>query len=273
MFSRQRQALGTAAPDKRRTQRCRDRPAGLGTALRRGPGRLLHPAGPDRRVRDRRIEPRLYVAEHQRLPTRSPENLDAGLRHEGNASGVGLVLGKEIDAAEALLRRAIDTIRTTRGRTVSSRGACGARDRMADPREALTTLAPWRIRQSGATRRPDPSRQAMSTWFRAASTGGQELSERSSTQAAFDMFLGSVYGPSVCPRRPPSRAIAARLSPRDFAEAGNSGSQAGCHFVAGRFADAVERERKAVDLRPHRCRGVHHLGVRGGGTGRSRREC
>ena len=46
-------------------------------------------------------------------------------------------------------------------------------------------------------------------------------------------------------------AIAARLSPRDFTEPGNFGSRGVCHFVAGRFADAVECERRAVDLRPH----------------------
>ena len=46
-------------------------------------------------------------------------------------------------------------------------------------------------------------------------------------------------------------AIAARLSPRDYTEPGNFGRRGLCHFIAGRFDDAVECMQRAVDLRPH----------------------
>src|SRR5215468_9619148 len=45
--------------------------------------------------------------------------------------------------------------------------------------------------------------------------------------------------------------IAARASPRDFTQAVNFSVRGLCHFVAGRFAEAVEWERRAVKLRPH----------------------
>jgi adenylate cyclase len=44
--------------------------------------------------------------------------------------------------------------------------------------------------------------------------------------------------------------LAARLSPRDFSQAGNHSVTGLCHLMAGRFADAVELERRAVDFHP-----------------------
>jgi adenylate cyclase len=46
-------------------------------------------------------------------------------------------------------------------------------------------------------------------------------------------------------------ALAARLSPRDFTQAGNLSIQGLCHLMARRFPKAVECERRAVELRPH----------------------
>lgn len=46
-------------------------------------------------------------------------------------------------------------------------------------------------------------------------------------------------------------AIATQLSPRDFAQAGNLASQGFCHFMAGRFSQAVDLEQRAILLRPH----------------------
>ena len=45
--------------------------------------------------------------------------------------------------------------------------------------------------------------------------------------------------------------LAARLSPRDFTQAVNFSVRGLCHFMAGRFAEAIEWERRAVELRPH----------------------
>ena len=45
--------------------------------------------------------------------------------------------------------------------------------------------------------------------------------------------------------------LAARLSPHDFTQAVNFSVRGLCHFMAGRFAEAIEWERRAVELRPH----------------------
>ena len=47
--------------------------------------------------------------------------------------------------------------------------------------------------------------------------------------------------------------LAARLSPRDFTQAVNFSARGLCHFMAGRFAEAGEWERRSVELRPHFC--------------------
>src|SRR5262249_16959021 len=55
------------------------------------------------------IEPRLYEAEHQRLQSRSPESLDTwGYVMKAKGGVWTWIWATEIDAAEALLRRAID---------------------------------------------------------------------------------------------------------------------------------------------------------------------
>jgi tetratricopeptide (TPR) repeat protein len=45
--------------------------------------------------------------------------------------------------------------------------------------------------------------------------------------------------------------IAARLSPRDHTQAAHLSVEGLCHLVAGRYADAVTSERRAVQLRPN----------------------
>ena len=45
--------------------------------------------------------------------------------------------------------------------------------------------------------------------------------------------------------------LAARMNPRDFTQAVNFSAQGLCQFMAGRFAEGVEWERRAVELRPH----------------------
>jgi len=46
-------------------------------------------------------------------------------------------------------------------------------------------------------------------------------------------------------------ALARRLSPRDDGQAGNFSTTGLCHLIAGRYAEAVDCERRAVQLRPH----------------------
>ena len=257
---RQRQALRTTAPDKRRTQRCRDRPAGLGTALRRDLADFF--ALQDQIAENviAAIEPRLYAAEHQRLHTRSPESLDAwGFVMKAMPKVWAWFSVTEIDAAEALLKRAIDIDpEYPRANSLLAWARAARAIKMADPRDALETardmaqgaiqrdpVDPWTHLSAGyvhfVSRRFDSGVKALS-----------EAIELNPSLAFAHTILGAVYGHGGMPDDGLHHcAIATRLSPRDFAEAGNFGSQAVCHFVAGRFADAVECERKAVDLRPN----------------------
>jgi adenylate cyclase len=66
------------------------------------------------------------------------------------------------------------------------------------------------------------------------------------------LILGVTYGYGGMPDEGLHHmAVAARLSPRDFTYAANFSTSGLCHFMARRFADAVECERRAVELRPY----------------------
>ena len=45
-------------------------------------------------------------------------------------------------------------------------------------------------------------------------------------------------------------ALASRLSPRDYTQSANFSIRGLCHFVGGRYAEAAEFERRAVELNP-----------------------
>jgi adenylate cyclase len=62
--------------------------------------------------------------------------------------------------------------------------------------------------------------------------------------------------------------LAARLSPHDFTQAVNYSARGLCHFMAGRYAEAVEWERRAVDLRPHFGSAWRTLAAAAGKSGR-----
>ena len=121
------------------------------------------------------IEPRLYAAEHQRLQARSPESLDAwGFVMKAMPQVWTWFSAKEIDAAEALLKRAIDIDpEYARANSLLAWTHAGrVQARMGGRRETLSRpLATWHNEQSSAIRpTPGPiSRPAMSTWFPAAS--------------------------------------------------------------------------------------------------------
>jgi tetratricopeptide (TPR) repeat protein len=66
------------------------------------------------------------------------------------------------------------------------------------------------------------------------------------------MILGSTYGYAGLPEDGLHHlALAEQMSPRDFSQAAIYATMATCHFVAGRYAEAVALGRRAVQLRPH----------------------
>jgi adenylate cyclase len=66
------------------------------------------------------------------------------------------------------------------------------------------------------------------------------------------MILGCAYGyAGLAEEGHRQLEIATRLSPRDHTQAANLSIEGLCHLVAGRYAEAVTAERRAVQLRPN----------------------
>jgi adenylate cyclase len=79
-----------------------------------------------------------------------------------------------------------------------------------------------------------------------------EAIELNPSLAFAHVVLGATYGYGGMPSDGLHHCgLAARLSPRDFTQAVNFSAQGLCQFMAGRFAEGVECERRAVELRPH----------------------
>ena len=79
-----------------------------------------------------------------------------------------------------------------------------------------------------------------------------EAIERNPSFALAHMILGSTYGYGGMPDEGlREAAVAMRLSPRDFVQAANLSVTGTCHFVAGRYVEAADFQRRAVQLRPH----------------------
>jgi adenylate cyclase len=92
----------------------------------------------------------------------------------------------------------------------------------------------------------------MSREFNSAVRELSEAIELNPSLAFAHVILGSAYGyGGVSNEGLRHVAIAARLSPRDFTYAANFSVSGLCHFMARRFSEAVEHERRAVELRPH----------------------
>jgi TolB-like protein/Tfp pilus assembly protein PilF len=207
------------------------------------------------------IEPRLYAAEYQRFQSRSPDSLDAWgfvMKAMPYVWTWGSV--KEIETAQSLLERAIEIDpEYPRANSLLAwlhasrvlRGSADARDvlfmarAMAQRAIQRNSEDPWTHFAAGFV-------HMVSRRFDQAVV---ELTEAIALNPSFafaHVILGSTYGYGGMPDDGLYHlALAARLSPRDFTQAGNFSTTGLCHFVARRFVDAVEFERRAVELRPH----------------------
>lgn len=207
------------------------------------------------------MEPRLYAAEHRRIETRPPDSLDAwGFVMKAMPYAWTWGSEKDIDTAQELLRRAIaidpDYARANSllAWAQAARVQLGWGDPVTEMAAALASahraLAsdaedPWSHLAAGYAhmvgRRPEPAIAA--------------LNEALALNPGFGLahvILGSTYGYSGRPDDGLHHlALATRLSPRDFSQAGNLATMGLCHFMAGRFAEAVHCEQQAVRIRPH----------------------
>jgi len=207
------------------------------------------------------IEPRLHAAEHQRFESRPPDSLDAwGLVMKATPYVWTWGSVSDIDSAERLLSRALDIdpnyprANSLLAWTHAARVQLGwveARDGLATAR-ALARRAiqndpedPWAHLAAGYT-------HMVSRGFEPAVAELDEAINLNPSFAFAHMILASTYGYGGMPEDGLHHiAIANRLSPRDFALAGNLATAGLCHFIAGRYAEGAEHERRAVELRPH----------------------
>jgi len=206
------------------------------------------------------LEPQLYAAENQRLRNKVPESLDAWGCVVRAMPYVWVWAAADNETGFNLLKRAtqIDPgyARATGllGWTYAVRAHLG----MSDPAETLATamgLAQRALDQDDG----DPWAHVVAGYvhmvsrrFVPAVERLTEAIERNPSFALAHMIMGSVYGyagGSEEGLRYCGQAM--RLSPRDSIQAATLSCIGTCHFTAGRFPEAVEYQRRAVQLRSH----------------------
>jgi adenylate cyclase len=207
------------------------------------------------------IEPRLFAAEHQRFQSRSPDSLDAwGFVMKAMPYVWDWGSAQEIEIAQALLKRAIDIdsdyaranslLAWTHAARVQL-GWADARDVLGTAR-AMAQRAIQRDSEDPWTHLAAGYVHMISRGFDQAVKELTEAIELNPSLAFAHVVLGATYGyGGVSDDGLHHCGLAARLSPRDFTQAVNFSVRGLCHFVAGRFTEAVEWEHRAVELRPH----------------------
>jgi TolB-like protein len=207
------------------------------------------------------IEPRLHAAEHQRFQSRSPDSLDAwGFVMKAMPYVWAWGTAKEIDIAETLLKRAtdIDPDYARANSLLAYTHAARVQLGWAAPADVLPTARA--MAQRAIQRDPEDPWAHFAAGYvhmvsRSFDQAVAELTEAIELNPSFafaHIILGNTYGYGGMPDDGLHYlALAARLSPRDFAQAGNLSTQGLCHLMARRFPQAVECERRAVELRPH----------------------
>ena len=207
------------------------------------------------------IEPRLHAAEHQRFESRLPESLDAwGLVMKAMSYVWTWGSASELDAAQSLLERALGidpdypransllawmhAARAQLGWVDAPAGMANARE-MAQRAIQRDPEDPWAHLVAGYA-------HMVSRQFEPAVAELSEAIDLNPSFAFAHMYLGLAYGYGGMPEDGLHHlAIADRLSPRDFTQAGTLSTAGLCHFIAGRYGDGAEHEQRAVELRPH----------------------
>ena len=207
------------------------------------------------------IEPRLYAAEHQRFRSRSPDSLDAwGFVMKAMPYVWDWESTQEIEIAEGLLRQAIE-IDPDYARAHSLLAWTQAALVQLGWADAGDVLGTARAMAQRAIQRDaeDPWSHLAAGYVHMVSRdfdeAVEELTEAIELNPSFGfahVVLGAINGYGGMSEDGLHHCeLGARLSPRDFTQAVNFSVKGLCHFMAGRFAEAVEWERRAVELRPH----------------------
>jgi TolB-like protein/Flp pilus assembly protein TadD len=207
------------------------------------------------------IEPRLYAAEHSRLSHRATENLDAwGLVMRAMPYVWTWGSADDIYIAQIRLRQALQVApdysraNSLLAWTQAARVQLGWSESREELESALT------LARKAIASDPEDAWAHLAAGYahmvgRETDIAIEELGEAialNSSLALAHVILGSTYGYGGMPVDGLHElAVAARLSPRDYTQAGNLATVGLCHLIAGRFREAVDAELRAVQLRPH----------------------
>jgi TolB-like protein/Flp pilus assembly protein TadD len=205
------------------------------------------------------IEPQVYAAENLRLQTKPPESLDAWgcvvrampfiwtwVSQKDNTGITLLKRAIELDADYARAHSLLPWIFATRVALGNMDFERGVSDGLVLAQRAidLDPDDPWGHLAAGYififTRRFGPAVEELN-----------EALQRNPCFALARVILAVSYGyAGLAEEGYRQLEIASQLSPRDFAQPANLSIEGLCHLVAGRYADAVTAERRAVQLRP-----------------------
>jgi len=206
------------------------------------------------------IEPRLYAVEHERFRARTPDTLDAwGFVMQAMPHIYTWLRADEIEQAETLLRQALDLdpdysrANSLLAWSLAARVQIGCAD-------VAPTLATAALRAQQAIRRdPDDPWTHFAAGYvhmvaRRTEEAVAELSEAielNPSLAFAHTILGCAYGyAGMAADGLHHCSLATKLSPRAYFHPATLAVAGLCHLMAGRFDEAVEFERRAVDLRP-----------------------
>ncbi len=207
------------------------------------------------------LEPQIYAAENTRLRSHAPESLDAwGFVMRAMPSVWTWGSAADIETAQLLLGRAL-AIDPAYARASSLLAWTHAAQVQLGWVEAADGLpAALAMAERGIDGDPDDPWGHLAAGYvhmvsRRFQPAVDELSEAIDRNPSFAMvhvILGSTYGyGGMADPGLHHLAIATRLGPRDYTQAGNLSSAGLCHLMAGRYAEAIDLERRAVQLRPN----------------------
>ena len=207
------------------------------------------------------IEPQVYAAENTRLQTRAPESLDAwGYVVRAMPHVWTWASEKDNAIAQDLLERAIaiDLNYARANSLLAWTHAARAHAGLADAGAELDRA--YAFARRAVERDPEDAWphlalgyvHMVSRRFKPAVDELREAIDRNPSFALAHMLLSSTYGYGGMSEEGLAEvAIATRLAPRDYIQGGIQSCAGTCHFVARRFAEATDCQRRAVQLRPN----------------------
>jgi adenylate cyclase len=206
------------------------------------------------------IEPQLYAAEQLRLQSKPPESLDAWGCVVRAMPYIWTWVIQDEDAGIKLLNRAIELdpgyarARSLLAWALATRVVLGNLDFERGITDALALAHraidldpddPWAHFAAGYV-------YAFSRRFGPAVEELNEALQRNPNFAFARTILACAYGyAGLAEDGFRQIEIATRLSPRDHTQAASLSIEGLCHFIAGRYREAVTAERRAVQMRPN----------------------